>query len=153
MLNPTTKITANFFVHEFMRSDTATRLGISNEIPDSMDQNLKRVCEVLERIRSALGKGINILSGYRSDKLNSAVGGSKTSAHCRCLAADIYVNGYSAYELAEAIKPLVQTLGIDQLIYEGTWVHIGLSEGTPRNQLLTATFKGGKVSYATGINR
>jgi hypothetical protein len=52
-------------------------------------------------------------------------------------------------DLARAI--IAAGIQFDQLIYEGTWVHIGLAAGKLRNQILTATFAPGGVVYSVGI--
>jgi hypothetical protein len=51
--------------------------------------------------------------------------------------------------VANAIKS--SGIAFDQLIYEGAWVHIGLSDGNPRQQVLTAIFDKGRASYVMGI--
>ena len=67
----------------------------------------------------------------------------------RGLAADITQPGIAPRELARRIEPLVDELGIDQLIVEcERWVHIGLCEGEPRRQLLT--YRAG-AGYTMGI--
>jgi len=38
----------------------------------------------------------------------------------------------------------------DQLIYEGTWVHISFAPAA-RQMALSATFLGGRVTYSQGI--
>lgn len=136
-----TSLSKHFTLAEFTRSSTAERLKINNNPTVMHLDNLKRLAEALETIRSAVGKPINISSGYRSAKLNAAVpNSSKTSAHVKGLAADINVKGMSAYDLAKFIEAL--DLPLDQLIYEypnrpNPWVHIGLSEGKPRGMVFT----------------
>ena len=87
------KMSTNFTLSEMISSQTATRLGIDNTPNDDQIENLKELCEkVLQPVRNEFGPVI-INSGYRSPKLNAAIGGSSsTSQHC-CLngaAADIY---------------------------------------------------------------
>ena len=53
-------------------------------------ENLEKLCkEVLQPIRDKYGKAITVTSGYRSPKLNAAVGGVKTSQHVLGQAVDI----------------------------------------------------------------
>ena len=46
---------------------------------------------VLDRIRTTLGKPIVVNSGYRCDKYNKKIGGKRNSAHVLGLAADLLV--------------------------------------------------------------
>ena len=84
------KISKFFSLEEFTRSDTARRLGISNDPTPEHIQNLSDMCvNLLDPLREAWGQPLIVTSGYRGYKLNAAVRGSKTSAHCFGLAADI----------------------------------------------------------------
>lgn len=133
------KLTQNFSLAEFTRSDTAVKLGINNNVPQALMPNVQRLAEFLQALRDKLGKAIIITSGYRSEALNKALGeASPTSAHMRALAADIRVTGMSPEELFQFI--IKSGLEYDQVIQEySSWVHIGLSEGKPRNQKIRAT--------------
>ena len=98
-------ITEHFTKEELIYSDTAKRLGISNEPPLVHEGTLKHTCQyLLEPLRALLntkyvGRLINgktilkvilkITSGYRSEKLNAKVGGAKNSQHLSGEAADI----------------------------------------------------------------
>ena len=146
-----TRLSDNFTLAEMCASDYAERHGLNNRPVDAETvANLTEVCMVLERVRKLAGAPIIVSSGYRSPKVNQAIGGSKTSAHMAGLAADIRAVGMTARELALKIAPLVQEFGIDQLIFEGSWTHIGLRDN-PRGQILTARFGGGGVKYEQGI--
>ena len=83
------KISNNFTLSEITHSNTAKRLGIDNA-PNKEDlQNIKNLIRVLiQPMRDALGP-IRISSGYRSPKLNSAIGGSNKSQHCKGEALDL----------------------------------------------------------------
>ena len=58
---------------------------------------------LLQCIREHFGKPITITSGYRTATHNAAVGGAKSSQHLLGRAADIQVQGVSAY--AESLMP------------------------------------------------
>ncbi len=143
------KLTEHFTLEEFTDSPTALRKGISNMPNDTTIGNLQRVAETLEKVRALFGMPLVISSGYRSVALNAAVGGAKNSAHLTGLAADFIVPGMTPSDTAKAI--VKAGILFDQLIYEGTWVHIGLSDGEPRNEVLTAHFGGGPATYTRGI--
>lgn len=142
-------LTENFSLREMTRSDYAERHGINNTPTDiRIVGNLHIMAECMERIRKLLGAPIIVSSGYRCPKLNTAIGGSKTSAHVQGLACDFNAVGYDAKCAALKIAPLVEEFGIDQLIYEGSWVHVGLYD-EPRGQILTAYFN--PTRYVQGI--
>lgn len=110
-------LSRHFMLHEFTRSDTAERRGISN-VPESRHlANLRALAMGLEQVRRLLGDtSIKITSGYRSPQLNAAVGGVPTSAHALGYAADFTHSEMSALEVCRAIEKSVLTF--DQLIHE-----------------------------------
>lgn len=138
----------HFTIAELTFSQTAVRRGIDNTPSPVVVANLTRLAATLEKVRALTGP-VLVSSGYRSFELNAAVGGARDSAHTLGLAADITVSGMTPRELAKAIRDA--KIEFDQLIYEGTWVHVGLSAGAPRGQVLTATFASGGVVYSQGI--
>ena len=142
-------LSQNFSLAELVASQVATRKGIDNTPAPAIVANLTRLAALLEQVRALVGAPIAISSGYRSPALNKAVGGAANSAHVLGLAADISTPKLAPKALALLIRQ--SDIAFDQLIYEGTWVHIGLSAGTPRRQVLTAKFAGGGVSYVAGI--
>lgn len=144
-------LSENFTLEEFTASQIAARRGIDNT-PQSAEirANLTRVAHVLERVRRLVNASVIITSGYRCPVLNAAVGSKDTSAHLVGLAADIQVPALgSARELCLAIRPHIIDFGIDQLIYEfQSWVHIGLSNTAPRNEVLTIDNSGARYGLA-----
>lgn len=145
------KLSAHFTKEEFEFSQTATRLGIDNTIPQELMGNAKRTAETMEFVRSALGnRPIRVSSGYRGPILNKAIGGALKSVHMQALACDFTCPSFgTVFQAAEVLASILEDY--DQLIYEGTWIHIGLSEGHPRREILTATFQNGKVKYHKGL--
>jgi len=90
------KLSNNFSLSEFTDSNTAERRGIDNSPTAEHIHNMVALCEnVLQPLRERIGKSIRVSSGYRSEALNDAIGGSKTSEHSKGMAADIklIVNG------------------------------------------------------------
>jgi len=142
-------LSPHFSLAELLASQVATRKGIDNTPAPAIVANLTRLAALLEQVRALVGAPIAISSGYRSPALNRAVGGAANSAHVLGLAADIGTAKLAPKALALLIRQ--SDIAFDQLIYEGTWVHIALSAGTPRRQVLTAKFAGGGVSYVAGI--
>lgn len=136
-------------------SATAKARGINNTCPDELLPNLAELAWTLDKIEKALKAQygqkaqLSVNCAFRCDKLNDAVGGSKTSAHRLAFAADITCNALNPYQLAVFIYKL--GLPFDQIIQEfGRWVHIGLAK-TPRKQLLTARKVNGKTAYLHGL--
>ena len=142
-------LSPHFSLAELVASQVATRKGIDNTPAPTVVANLTRLAALLEQVRALVGAPIAISSGYRSPALNKAVGGAGNSAHVLGLAADISTTKLTPKALALLIRQ--SDIAFDQLIYEGTWVHIGLSVGASRHQVLTAKFAGGGVSYVAGI--
>jgi len=152
-----TQLTANFSLHELSKSETALRMGFDNTPTPEAEANLKALCEhVLQPIRDHYGKGVKVNSAYRSPESNAAVGGSKTSDHCKGMAADIEIPGVPNAELAEYIKANHK---FTQLILEfytpgipdSGWVHVSYDQSNLKNQCLTATKQNGKTVYLPGL--
>jgi hypothetical protein len=142
-------LSPNFTLAELTASQVAVRRGIDNSASPEIVGNLTRLASVLERVRALAGRPITVSSGYRCPPLNSWVGGASNSAHRTGLAADVTCSGITPKALATMIRD--SDIAFDQLIYEGTWVHIGLSADEPRRQVLTANFSGGAATYSKGI--
>ncbi len=145
------KLSDHFTLAELTFSQTAVRRGIDNTPDENTVANLARLALTMEQVREVLGgRAIVVSSGYRGPALNAAIGGSATSAHMRGLACDFVCPAFGS-PLAVAQEIAQSVVEFDQLIYEGTWVHLGLSD-TPRRQLLTARFDSGRARYERGIN-
>jgi zinc D-Ala-D-Ala carboxypeptidase len=137
----TMKLSNSFNLIEFTSSETASRRGIDNTPSIAVIENLKLLCEnVLQPLRDKYGKSINITSGYRSPKLNKAIGGSATSQHCFGQAADIQVDKKDYLKVWEILK----SLPFDQIIWEfgnesaPDWIHVSYVHGKNRCQKLKA---------------
>lgn len=143
------RLTENFTLESMLSSQTATRLEILEQFQPSqiVINNLKTLCEnILQPLRTAIGKPVNVTSGYRCPKLNKRIGGDKNSQHLLGQAADIQVEGMSTIEIISAIKKL--NLPVDQCIEEfGQWVHIS-HRTKNRNEFLKAEKINGKTIYS-----
>jgi len=148
-------LSSHFTLREFTKSQTAERKGIANEPDEDQIESMEQLCEsILEKIRSAFAKPININSGYRSVALCEAIGSKSTSQHCDGEAADIEIHGVSNYDLAKYIE---KELNFDQLILEcwdgvdpnSGWVHVSyVGENVNRKDVLTYNKEAG---YTKGI--
>lgn len=151
------KITEHFSLSEVEHSDTATRLGIDNSLPESLADNALRTCKKLEEIRQLFDKKIIISSFYRCPELNKKIGGSKTSAHMDARACDFNVQWFDSESAFNKIKE--SGIVLDQCILESnnkgaTWVHVGIEkEGNePRNEFMLGK-KGDSHSTYTRVER
>ena len=150
-------LTANFSLHELSKSETALRMGFDNTPDDEATENLRLLCEkVLQPVRDHYGKGVKVNSAYRSPESNAAVGGSKTSDHCKGMAADIEIPGVANADLAQWV---MDNLDYTQLILEfytpgipdSGWVHVSYDPNNLKKQELTATKVAGKTQYLPGL--
>lgn len=149
------KLSDNFSLIEFTKSQTAERKGIENTPNEIQKIAMESLCEnILERVRSSFGKPVMINSGYRSPALCEAIGSKSTSQHCKGEAADIEIYGVSNYDLAKYIE---NNLNFDQLILEcwdgiepnSGWVHVSyVNDTSNRKDVLTYTRANG---YTKGI--
>ena len=115
-----------------------TRHG-PNMPPAAVVQRLRTVtAPMLERVRTLLGeRPIIITSGYRSPAVNAAVGGVATSAHLSGYAADFICPDFGApLDICEAISR--SPFDFDQLIQEGSWVHLSVDPKMRREVLTKA---------------
>ena len=144
----------NFSLDEFCASDTATRLRIDNGLPEDLESNAWATLAMLERIRAHLSKKagkdvpITILSGYRCERLNAAVGGAASSDHVKACAADIRAPAFGRpIDVARELSAHVDALGIGQLINEfpgpSGWVHVSTKRPSKLiNRIITITDQG-----------
>jgi hypothetical protein len=150
------KISEHLDLSEVTRSDSAKRRGISNEpTPEHLENFKKLAINVFEPIRNHFGFPIHISSGYRSKALNTAIGGSLTSQHCKGEAIDIDMdgsaNGITNKMVFDYIKANIK---FDQMIWEfgsdsnPDWVHVSYSSsGKQRGQILKAVKVNGATKY------
>lgn len=133
-----------FDLEELLQSDTALGQKIENLPSWNIVENLYNLALLLDKIREKYGSAIKVNSGYRSPKLNSAVGGSKTSNHMSGQAADIVPADGDTARLFNLIKSMMDNKEIEvgQLIWEyGTkkkpkWVHLSTPTEKHHNQIL-----------------
>ena len=151
------QLTKNFSLAEMIKSETALRQGLDNTPGPKEIENLRLLCEqILQPIRDAYGRGVKVNSGFRHPDVNAAVGGSRTSDHCKGQAADIEIPGVPNADLAKYIE---QYFNYTQLILEfytpgipdSGWVHVSYDPANLKKQSLTAMRENGKVVYKPGL--
>tara|TARA_Y100000114_G_scaffold53678_1_gene48988 strand:- start:566 stop:1015 length:450 start_codon:yes stop_codon:yes gene_type:complete len=145
------RLSKNFSRAEIEHSNTAKRLGISNEMSEKHLESMQRLIDnLIQPMRDAIGP-IRISSGYRSPKLNKAIGGSSRSQHSKGEALDLQfwekgkMNNRVIYEWV-----LESGVEFDQMIneFDFSWIHISLKSRENRNQVLEAyKDEKGKTAY------
>jgi len=136
------KLSKNFTLSEFLKSSTASRLGINNTPTQEIVDNLKDLCEnVLQPARDHFG-AIKINSGYRSAELCEAIGSTSHSNHTLGFAADVETNVPNI----ELLNWFYDNVEYKELIGEyfgenpsDGWVHIAYQKGNNKGELKIKT--------------
>lgn len=135
---------ARFFTFKEL---TTTQTGLDNTPNWEQIKNLSVLAAFLDKIRVSFGKAIRVNCAFRSAAVNEKVGGAKTSAHLKGLAADICSYSGSEADNRALLKVIEKNLHTcDQVIsYHKTagnkeadirFIHVGLCDGVPRMQRL-----------------
>jgi len=159
------KLSENFSVSEFLKSNVAERKGIDNTpTKEHIEQLQLLVTHILQPLRDCIGP-IRVNSGYRSKALNKAIGGAHkvrdgvyipTSQHCKGQAADLGLGSGENRIIWDEIQNL--DLPFDQLIWEfgdahptgnPRWIHVSYNPKGGRKQLLEAYGSNGRTKYRT----
>lgn len=148
------RISTHISYQEAVRSNTALRLNIDNKPNGYQLGNMVGVAlNIFEPLRQWVGGPIKINSFYRNEKLNTAIGGSKTSFHCHGRAIDLD-DTFGHKTNAEMFYYIKENLNFDTIIWEfGTdknpnWVHVAwVSQDENRGRCLRAEKIKGKTSY------
>ncbi len=147
----------HFTMLEFTNSATARKLGIDNTPTAEHKANIETlVAKLLDPLREAWAircaneqwgtPVLAVTSGYRGFRLNKAVGGSTTSAHCIGYAADLVPRNGRLAEFKAFCREYLTGKPFDQMISEDEnaagvprWIHIGYknTQGGQRRQLLS----------------
>ena len=138
-------LTKHFTLEELTHTD---HREFDNEPNDAELENIKRLAEFLEEVKTVLGgKPIMVNSAFRSKQVNDAVGSKDTSQHRIGCAADIRVPSMTPDEVVRAV--IASGIGYDQIIREfDRWTHISVPNqegGTPRRQALIIDKQGTRV--------
>lgn len=135
------KLSPHFSLEEL----TITQVRQDNTPPPAVIEALKDTAMRMEGVRNALGgKPVIVNSGYRSPLVNRVVGGSPTSAHMSGRAVDFICPAFGP-PLSIARVIIASSVKFDQLIEEGTWVHISFDERM-RGQVLSKSSAGGLIA-------
>ena len=136
-------LSKHFTLDELTHSQTAARLGLDNTPPPAVLDALKRTAYSLEYVRALLKVPVLISSGYRSDRVNRAVGGAHKSQHTTGEAADFTAPTFGTAEAVMRAIVDAGTIYYDQIILEyGRWVHISFVMSAGRRQALVIDHDG-----------
>jgi predicted chitinase len=143
---PTNGFAKYFTLEELIHTE---HRNIDNTPSPEIIDTLKQTAQQMDRVRALLGNPIRVNSGYRSPALNAAIGGAPTSAHMSGYAVDFVCPAFGTpLQICQAI--LGSEIKFDQLIQEGTWIHISFDPRL-RMQQLTATFTASGTQYSSGV--
>ena len=145
------RIVPGFWLSEFLQSDTAARQQLDNTpLPTEMANIRHLLAPGMQSVRDCLGQAVFVTSGYRSPVVNRAVGGAVNSQHTQGLAADFKCPAFGMpTTIVQYLLRHSTQVRYDQLIQEGSWVHISFSP-TPRGEVLTAHFAASGTTYTRG---
>ena len=141
------KLTQNFSLEELTHTD---HRQYDNTPNDAELENLKRLAEFLEDVKTVLGgKPIMVNSAFRSKQVNDAVGSRDSSQHRIGTAVDFRVPELTPDQVVKAI--IASSLPYDQVIREfDRWTHLSIPntpDAKPRKQALIID-KSGTRAYA-----
>jgi hypothetical protein len=129
-------LTKHFTLEELTHTDHREFENVPNE---AELENLKRLAEFLEDVKTALGgKPVMVNSAFRSKQVNDAVGSKDSSQHRIGCAVDVRVPGLTPDQVVRTI--IEAGLPYDQIIREfDRWTHISIpneAARAPRKQAL-----------------
>jgi len=141
------KLTEHFSLEELTHTD---HRQYDNTPNDEELENLKRLAEFLEEVKTVLGgKPIMVNSAFRSKQVNDAVGSRDSSQHRIGTAVDFRVPQLTPEQVVKAI--IASSLPYDQVIREfDRWTHLSIPntpDAKPRKQALIID-KSGTRAYA-----
>ncbi|WP_418991847.1 D-Ala-D-Ala carboxypeptidase family metallohydrolase [Alistipes sp.] len=157
----------HFTLAELTRSDTALARGLDNTPTAEHRANIEMTAaQLLDPLREAWAlrcareqwgtPALRVSSGYRGFRLNRAVSGSTTSAHCVGYAFDLVPQNGRLAEFKQFCRSWLAGRPFDQLISEDEngagvprWLHIGYKNrrGGQRRQMLS--MRGGRYQAMT----
>jgi hypothetical protein len=152
-MNP--KISKYVSYTEVIRSSTAIKKGIDNTpTPIQLERIILVAKRVFDPLRIWCGGKVKINSVFRSKKLNSNIGGSRTSQHMANKGAAMDIDDIYGYKTnLEMFHYIKDNLDFDQLIAEfpvkgqPRWIHVSYNECCNRKNVLIATKSNKKTVY------
>ena len=124
------QLTKNFSLNEFLKSNTATRMGIGEQFapPQFVLDNIDNLAQQLQVARDYFGEPMVFSSGYRCKRLNTAVGGVANSAHTTGSAVDIEF--HSEAQAKKLIEALIKA-GFKRIGLGWSFIHVDIDHTKP----------------------
>ncbi len=113
------RLTKHFTFEEM----TATQTGLDNTPDIFQCHQLLHTARILERVRARCGFPLVINSGFRSDSVNSAVGGTPHSYHLDGRAVDIDISSMSVGKVEHLVSALWYENPVE-LIEKASYIHV-----------------------------
>lgn len=135
-----TMLTPHFSLEELVATQ---HRNVDNTPSEKIVAALTDTAQHMEIVRHLLGDlPISVSSGYRSPALNALVGGVVASAHIFGHACDFNCHGFGPPLVICRRLAGVAEFTFDQMIEEGTWVHLAWTVPM-RQEILTKNPAGG----------
>ena len=141
--------------NEAIHSATALRMDINNVPgPEQLKCMMDTAEHLFEPLREWVKGPIKVTSMFRGEELNTAVGGSATSQHCKGQAIDID-DTFGHKTNAEMYYWIKDNLIFDQMIWEfgddynPNWLHVSFVTHRKNRKKLTVAYKdsNGQTKY------
>lgn len=168
-----------FDFSQYTHSNTAKKLNIDNSLPETLKPNIVELDSLLKSVKDSWKEycvanklanyEILIVSGYRSQSLNQAVGGSPDSPHLAGYAADILPLNKRNNEFFKCVLELASSNKViyDEMIVEGVpgsqWMHVAVKSlyGEQRkksmkyqdDKLIPVTFASQDIAYGSNVQQ
>lgn len=161
-------LSKHFTLEEATDSSTALRAGITNIPDEAVLANMKVAAAGMEEVRAKLGAPITVDSWFRAEDLEKILACNGFLAWCKLHDHDetdpaswheyfshkAHPQGFAVdfvcpiYGTPDEIAKTIAESGIefDQLIAEGTWVHISFAPAM-RREILSVKFVNGVPQY------
>ena len=144
------KISKHISYKEATHSNYAKQHKITNKPKEEHIENMELLAEkVFEPLREWVGCPIRVNSMFRSEKLNTALKGSKTSSHLKGQAMDITSMACEKEDCKSNLDMfhwIKDNLDFDQLIWEfgsePKWLHVSYNKDKNRKQVLVTKKQG-----------
>ena len=144
------KISKHISYKEATHSNYAKQHKITNKPKEEHIENMELLAEkVFEPLREWVGCPIRVNSMFRSEKLNTALKGSRTSSHLKGQAMDITSMACDKEDCKSNLDMfhwIKDNLDFDQLIWEfgsePKWLHVSYKKDKNRKQVLVTKKQG-----------
>ena len=141
---------------EGCKSQTAIRYGIDNTPSPEILEKMRVLANlVFDPVREHFNKPIAVVSFYRSQKLNTVIGGAEHSQHMTGEAMDIDADVFGGLTNKQIFDFIRTKLDFDQLIGEVErdngdfeWIHVSYrTRESNRKNVLLGYYENGKMKY------